>query len=315
MKPMKAAKFEPGETPEDKIIRHFPLYAQVKLDGIRMVVRDGIGLSNSLKPIRNQHVQSWISHNKSKWEGLDGELILGDPTDPLCYTKTMSEVMSFTGSDELKFHVFDRWDSTDTYANRAEGLGIDQLTGKDWPDQARLVASYRVTSMDEIYAYQEDWLEQGHEGIMLRHPNSYYKFGRGTLTACDLVKIKKFEDLEGVVFDKTEEMHNANEAETNNLGHTQRSGHQDGLIGKGTVGALWVRGVWRNGEVFECKVGSGFTAAQRAEYWNDDLSGRIVKFKYFPIGNKDKPRHGIFLGFRDPDDMSTPIDIKQGELF
>lgn len=48
-------------------------------------------------------------------------------------------------------------------------------------------------------------------------------------------------------------------------------------------------------------VGSGFTMAQRETYWRDAqaLIGKIIKYKYFSIGVLNKPRHPIFLGFRD----------------
>lgn len=42
------------------------------------------------------------------------------------------------------------------------------------------------------------------------------------------------------------------------------------------------------------------------EIWNKqvELIGSTVKYKYFEIGVKDKPRFPIFCGFRDKRDMS-----------
>ena len=31
--------------------------------------------------------------------------------------------------------------------------------------------------------------------------------------------------------------------------------------------------------------------------------GRLVKFKFFPLGSKEAPRFPIFLGERHPDDL------------
>jgi DNA ligase-1 len=52
-------------------------------------------------------------------------------------------------------------------------------------------------------------------------------------------------------------------------------------------------------------VGTGFTADQRADFWSrrEQLRGQLVKYKHFPHGVKDAPRHPVFLGFRDPEDM------------
>ena len=48
--------------------------ASPKLDGIRCMIQDGIALSRSLKPIRNEHVQYILG--REIFNGLDGELII-----------------------------------------------------------------------------------------------------------------------------------------------------------------------------------------------------------------------------------------------
>ena len=99
-----------------------------------------------------------------------------------------------------------------------------------------------------------------------------------------------------------EEMHNGNEALVNELGRTKRQTLKANMSGKGTLGALIVRDITTE---VEFSIGSGFDANDRSSLWSqkDGLIGRIVKYKFFPIGIKDKPRHPIFLGFRDKMDM------------
>ena len=41
------------------------------------------------------------------------------------------------------------------------------------------------------------------------------------------------------------------------------------------------------------------------ELWNNNPIGKIIKYKYFPVGQKDKPRFPIFLSFRHPNDISS----------
>ena len=55
----------------------------------------------------------------------------------------------------------------------------------------------------------------------------------------------------------------------------------------------------------EFSVGSGLTAEQKKTFWTDRkrLAGKVLRYKYFPIGVKDKPRFPGFLGFRSSDDM------------
>jgi DNA ligase-1 len=157
----------------------------------------------------------------------------------------------------------------------------------------------------DLIAYQEWCLNQGFEGVMLRRPSASYKFGRSTLKEQTLIKVKVFQDAEATVVGMTEEMRNDNEATTDARGYTIRSSHKENLVGKGRMGTLVVRNL-DDGVEFE--IGSGFDAQQRLEFWQQakDVIGRVVKFKHFPHGAKDKPRHPIFLGFRDPIDMGDP---------
>jgi DNA ligase-1 len=59
----------------------------------------------------------------------------------------------------------------------------------------------------------------------------------------------------------------------------------------------------RTGVEFE--VGTGFDDGLRLAIWkNKDYYGKkIVKYKFFPTGSKDKPRFPVFLGFRDAIDI------------
>jgi DNA ligase-1 len=96
-------------------------------------------------------------------------------------------------------------------------------------------------------------------------------------------------------------MYNGNDAEVNELGRTKRSTKQSGMSGKGTLGAF----ICKTRDGVEFKIGSGFDQQDRENFWQNksSLLGYIVKYKHFPIGVKDKPRHPIFLGFRNKMDM------------
>jgi DNA ligase-1 len=95
-------------------------------------------------------------------------------------------------------------------------------------------------------------------------------------------------------------MHNANPAMINELGHTAHTSHKAGLAGRGTLGALRVQ--WQG---MEFGIGTGFDDINRQLIWNHRPAflGKLVKFKYLAIGMKDKPRHPVFLGWRDPIDL------------
>jgi DNA ligase-1 len=83
----------------------FPVLASPKLDGVRAIIINGRVMSRSLKEIPNTHVQKLFG--KKQYEGLDGELIVGAPTAPNVYRRTMSGVMSADEEPGVGFFVFD----------------------------------------------------------------------------------------------------------------------------------------------------------------------------------------------------------------
>jgi len=175
----------------------------------------------------------------------------------------------------------------------------------------KFAGKYPITLVDqrlihflaELETMEEKALAEGHEGIMVRRPSGLYKHGRATEKSQDLLKIKRFADDEAIVIGVTELMHNDNAAFTNEVGHTARSSAQDGLVGAGTLGALLLR----NEDGVEFSVGSGFDAAERAALWRNRkaLLGRLVKYRFFPSGSKDKPRFPTWIGFRDVRDREA----------
>ena len=54
------------------------------------------------------------------------------------------------------------------------------------------------------------------------------------------------------------------------------------------------------------EVAPGKMVHEKRKYYFDnpeEIVGKIVKFKFFPVGIKDKPRFPTFQSFRDPVDM------------
>jgi DNA ligase-1 len=94
-------------SPADLDSLRFPLYASPKLDGIRAMVTDAGLVSRKLLPIPNRHLQLALSTDFLR--GLDGELILGNPTDEDVYRRTNSSVMSRDGEPSVTFYVLDHF--------------------------------------------------------------------------------------------------------------------------------------------------------------------------------------------------------------
>ena len=280
-----------GKCSDVKRLR-FPVVASPKLDGIRATVQGGVVMSRSLKPIPNRHVQALFS----QCEGFDGELIAGDPTAPNVFRATTSAVMTEEGTPDVNFWVFDSfrepnvpwWLRLPTLSDHPKVVIVDQI---------------KCHTVDELDAVESRCLSLGYEGVMLRDPNGPYKQGRSTEREGILLKLKRFEDSEALVLGMVEKMHNGNEAKTNALGHTERSGHQANLLPMNTMGALLVKDLNTG---IEFSIGSGFDDDERARWWamKNNGRGRIIKYQHFPSGVKDKPRFPTYLGERNPMDMS-----------
>ena len=290
--------FEPMlASPAPKAIK-FPVLASPKLDGIRCLILSGVVVGRSLKPIPNKHVQQQLG-NRPMLEGLDGELVVGAPAGEGVFQRTSSGVMSIEGAPDFTFHVFDTQLTEGVFTRRLQ-QAFHQT--EYFPRLCRPVEHVLLASPEELEEYERRQVEAGYEGVMLRDPHGPYKHGRSTPKEGWLLKVKRFQDSEAVILGFTELMHNANEATTNALGKKERSSRKAGLVGKGCLGAMTVRDA-KTGIEFD--LGTGFTQADREIYWavQQDLLGRVIKYKFQPVGVKDKPRFPVFLGFRHEVDL------------
>lgn len=279
----------------------YPVYASPKLDGIRCSIVNGRALSRTLKPIPNKHIFGQLSSHKLT--GLDGELIVGSPTSKTCYAESVSNVMAFDKTPNYTYYVFDLHTHPVPFRQRRQVM-LDALGNGNWGmyHQICLLEQNLLANEDEVLAYEAAKVEEGYEGIILRSPSAPYKFGRSTVKEGYLLKVKRFEDSEARVIEVIEELHNGNEATVDELGRTKRSTHQENKVGKGRMGALLVYDMTTG---VEFQVGTGFDDAARAKWWEcrNDKYFPIIKYKFFPVGVKDKPRHPVFLGLRDARDM------------
>lgn len=288
-RPMLAGKFDPN-----KIV--FPAFVSPKLDGIRGCVHQGQALTRSLKKIPNKYIFQALS--VVHLEGLDGELIVGEPWATDVYRVTDSAVMSHEGTPNFKFYVFDNFNSTGPFRVRNN---IAKLMADVLPCTIEWLEQHEVNSLEEVYVLESLFLSVGYEGIIIRAAEGPYKYGRSTTNEGWLIKKKNFEDDEALVVGFEEMMHNDNEAGTNELGRTFRSKAADGMRASGVMGAVICQ--WSDGDTF--KVGSGWTMAEREEIWanQEKYRGLFLRFKSFKIGVKDAPRHAVRIGFRNPRDM------------
>ena len=147
-----------------------------------------------MKPIRNTQTQQVFG--SFEFEGLDGELAVGNPWDKNLMQQTTSGVMSYNGRPNAVYHIFDRWDIPKGFEERHSML-ISRF-GKEFAEYIKVVPHTEISSYEEMLVHEARYLKEGYEGVMLRLPNAPYKQNRSTLREAGLVKVKRFNDYEPV---------------------------------------------------------------------------------------------------------------------
>lgn len=282
----------------------YPLYASPKIDGVRALeVKEKI-VSRNLELFPNRHVHTLF--DRPELEGLDGELVVGSPTDQQLRNTTSGRLNSPDGEPDFKFYVFDVWNSNLPFSNRWHDILHQRALGVP---NVEIVHHQVIESEQQLLEYEDACLKKGYEGLILRAPEGPYKYGRSTMREGWMLKLKRFKDAEARVLRVNEEMKNNNPAKKNKLGRTKRSSSKKGKVGKGRAGELEVVGINGRFEGVEFVVPLGGAGdAGKAWWWEQHLAGtaagRIVTYKFFEHGVKDKPLLTTYVGVREDWDQS-----------
>jgi len=157
-----------------------PFYVQPKLDGVRLIVSNKGCFSRTGKPVEGV---DHLARGLKDGEYLDGE----------CYApnKTFEEITSMfkMNPQSLDFHVFDYFD-----------INRPNLTFEERKDRIT-VDTFRVDKKSEVQGYHDLFVNQGHEGIMIRDASSTYEIGKRSNY---LLKYKAFQTEEYEIVDVKE---------------------------------------------------------------------------------------------------------------
>lgn len=274
----------------DKLV--YPFMAQPKYDGIRVISENGVALSASLKPLRNKLLQSLV-HNMP--DGIEFEFYLTESQGGLRKAASICNSEAGLIPDDATFALFDIRNVPLEYERR---LLLVQEIASTYEGRRNIIAAPTsiCSSAEAVQAELQHRLSEGYEGIMLKDPSGFYKNGRSTIRSRECLKLKPFEDAEGIVIGWKPEYENLNEQTVNELGLHSRSSSQLGKAAKPLVGALHVRSP-RFSETFWV---SGFTTDLKARLYaaRDSLVGTVITFKHQPCAAYDAPRHPTFLRLR-----------------
>lgn len=287
MKPLLAVKVTNFEALQ------YPLLVSPKYDGFRCLITFAGPQTRSLKPIANHYVRGKLAEIPFI-TGLDGEILTYTNGKMDDFNTVQSKLTTRAGMPDFTFWVFDDFthpkDQFDFRRKMAENkiLTADHI-------KLRSVTQVLVHNMEELMYWENVWVKEGYEGLMIRDPGGIYKFGRSTENEAILLKVKRFEDDEGEIIGGYERMKNENEAMTNALGYTERSSHKENMVPAGDLGGFTVK--WRG---VEFDLGTGFSAGQRISFYHDidEIIGKQVTFAFQGVGPNGKPRFPSFRGFR-----------------
>ena len=285
IKPMLAAEYENNEGLLIDLI--YPVLGMPKIDGIRGMVQNKILYSRALKPIPNEYTQSLFG--QPFLHGFDGELVVGSPNGPDVQRRTVSGVMSKAGYPNVHFYIFDLmiFLALDfPYCRRYEcaQLLISRIKEINPNLPISLIPYTELNSEEELLAFEQKCLSEGYEGIIIRTlSGTYWPNKRASFLNGGLIKKKLYKDSEARI-----------------IGFLEL--YMKGNVPGNTLGKLIVEDIYTKQQF---KVGTGYTNEERKHIWeNKDIYlNKLIKYKYFPIGIKDKPRHPVFLAFRHEHDL------------
>jgi DNA ligase-1 len=313
LKPLLATDYD-----EDKIV--FPIGVQPKIDGVRGLTTEGYLTGRSLKKHKNKYTTALYS--QTMYANLDGELAAGSETHPDLCRMTSSALSTIQGEPFTFWHVFDTLDKhvvAARYIDRYEWLKsfLDYQHRQGLCEHARLVPMHIASDLQQLRAFHDAHMEAGYEGTILRGLNALHKQGRSTVLQGQLLRIKDFITAEFLITGITEGNENQNEAQTNELGHTFRTSHQENKVLNGMLGSFQgkmisdVRDPQTNkillteGQEVTVSPGEISHDLRRMYFQTPSLViGQIGKFKFFPKGHKEKPRFPVFQCFRSVEDIS-----------
>jgi DNA ligase-1 len=262
----------------------------------------GQALSRNLKPFKNKHVQALFQLVPN---GLDGELIVGAPNRGHVLNRTQSGIMSIDGVPEFTYWVFDSFTAAGGFGSRISAAAdlVASLAYLDSAISVRMVEQVTIFSIEEFYEMERKYLADGYEGIMIRGPHGFYKFGRATHSDQLLWKFKRFTDGEATVVGIREGVMNNNEATRDATGKLVRASHQENKTPNGMVGTILARCHTTNTTI---EVSPGrLTHEMRKFYFEhpERFIDTIIKIKWFDYGKLDAPRFCTFQAVRFAEDM------------
>jgi ATP-dependent DNA ligase len=253
----------------DKVFTRFDQGArlvQPKLNGIRAIWdpdRSELNTRNGRSITSVPHIIKAIKSCSLSDFPLDGEIFCQD----LPFQKINGLVGAEVPNEEcgiLEFHCFDIAMPGATNADRCRLLRTMKGTRS-----VKIVETHEVTNCEDLTSLYNDYLRSGYEGIIVRRPEAFYKFG---LDGDWMLKIKPVFELEATL-----------------IGFNVESEGGSGISFKSLSLQL------KTGQKFNC---TGLNAMDRAMLWETQPIGSQVTVIYGALTDRGVPMFPRFKGLR-----------------
>lgn len=306
IKPLLAASDSPTSNPLYFQNLRFPLFGSPKCDGIRGLVLDDVMTKEMMKVPSLQAQMKFRS-----FRFADGELHVGKPNREEQINLCQTHIMSANKPADINFSIFDSCDPSNRnlpYYRRLEL--IESEVARAGRSDVKVLEQVLLENLEDLLELEQKYLEDGWEGMMLRDPMGFYKWGRSTYNEGILLKLKRFDDDEALIIDIIEGNVNTNALKTDNLGYAKRSKAKSGLKKAGIVGKFIVD--WKGKPT---TIGTGRFKKDQLEYiWNhreEYIGKEFLKFEFFRYGSKNTERFNKAICFRSKLEISEEAQVSQ----
>jgi DNA ligase-1 len=287
-----------------------PMMASYKLDGMRCIFKNGEMLSRQFKPIANKQLNDRFAPLKKlsleRGEIYDGELY--------SHELNFQELMHYCRTDDLldeplpesiNFYCFDVLVGTDILsAQNASAESryetIEEMGTMNIPHFCALRQKI-ISTPEQAKELFEEAIADGFEGLILKDPNSLYKFGRISIPSGNGYKFKPYQTFDARIMgvEQATEVDPTVERKVGELGYHKTSRKKGDRIPIEKASAFRVR--YKDKEV---KVSLAMTDEEKEKIWRekDSYTGKYIEYKAMLVGAKDLPRHPVFIRFREDKD-------------
>lgn len=266
-----------------------PLYAQPKIDGVRMIVNcvggnevDGFNITMTTRQGKDIYFMEHIREALSKGVlrpgfVLDGELYCREKSFEEITGIVRKSVAENTRVNEIRmieYHIFDMFfigEEKTPFKSRLEYLNsLPAFLGEDSP--VKVVETKLLKTEEEVESFHRRMNEEGNEGTIYRTPNGEYKV---RARSKDLLKRKDFITEEYKI-----------------VGVEEADGRDIGTV-------IWVVEVKPGGARFNVRPRGSLE--QRAEWFKngDKYMGKMLTVRFQNLSDFGIPRFPVGLSIRD----------------